>query len=171
MNTPANALVFTGDTYLRTCTYLFTCHHIHTRVQARSSVLLYEPYANESSQICPFLAARPQYESVHIQHRRLSSHSYSHESVIFFVLLGFIFFKFTASFRFFEFNCTRLRAAVDNGALRLSPLYYDRGHQIAHRSRPTRSQLYLIGDAASRVRYFIPLNGRRPLNGHPPSIY
>ena len=37
-----------------------------------------------------------------------------------------------------------------------------------------RSPLYLIGDAASRyglsrVGYFIPLNGRRPLNGHPPS--
>ena len=37
----------------------------------------------------------------------------------------------------------------------------------------TRSPLYLIGDAASRcglsrVGYFIPLNGRRPLNGHPP---
>ena len=40
----------------------------------------------------------------------------------------------------------------------------------------TRSPLYLIGDAASRcglsrVGYFIPLNGRRPLNGHPPSVY
>ena len=38
----------------------------------------------------------------------------------------------------------------------------------------TRSPLYLIGDAASRcglsrVGYFIPLNGRRRLNGHPPS--
>ena len=40
----------------------------------------------------------------------------------------------------------------------------------------TQSPLYLIGDAASRcglsrVGYFIPLNGRRPLNGHPPSYY
>ena len=40
----------------------------------------------------------------------------------------------------------------------------------------TRSPIYLIGDAASRcglsrVGYFIPLNGRRPLNRHPPSIY
>ena len=39
----------------------------------------------------------------------------------------------------------------------------------------TRSPLYLIEDAASRcglsrVGYFMPLNGRRPLNGHPPSI-
>ena len=39
-----------------------------------------------------------------------------------------------------------------------------------------RSPLYLIGDAASRcglsrVGYFIPLNGRRPLNGRPPSSY
>ena len=40
----------------------------------------------------------------------------------------------------------------------------------------TRSPLYLIGDAASRcglsrVGYFIPLNGRCPLNGHPPSSH
>ena len=40
----------------------------------------------------------------------------------------------------------------------------------------TRSPLYLIGDAASRcglsrVGYFMPLNGRRPLNGHPTSWY
>ena len=48
---------------------------------AYKSLLLYEPYANESSQICPFLAVRPQFESVHHQNRRLSS--YSHESVIF----------------------------------------------------------------------------------------
>ena len=39
----------------------------------------------------------------------------------------------------------------------------------------TRSPLYLVGDAASRcglsrVGYFIPLNGRRPLNEHPPSL-
>ena len=39
----------------------------------------------------------------------------------------------------------------------------------------TRSRLYLIGDAASRcglsqVGYFIPLNGRRPLNGPTPSF-
>ena len=48
---------------------------------------------NLSSQICPFLAARPQFDSDHHQNRRLCSHSYSHESVIFFVFLGFIFFK------------------------------------------------------------------------------
>ena len=56
----------------------------------RVSLLL---YANESSQICPFLAVRPQFESVHHQNRRLSSHSYYHESVIFFVFLGLIFLK------------------------------------------------------------------------------
>ena len=38
---------------------------------------------DESSQICPFLAVRTQFERVHHQNRRLSSHSYSHESVIF----------------------------------------------------------------------------------------
>ena len=47
-----------------------------------TSILLYEPYANKSSQICPFLAARAQFDSDHHQNRRLSSHSYSHESVI-----------------------------------------------------------------------------------------
>ena len=57
------------------------------------SLLLYEPYADESSQICPFLAMQPQFESVHHQNRRLSSLSYSHESVIFFVFLGLIFLK------------------------------------------------------------------------------
>ena len=63
------------------------------RVDWHATLLLYEPYANESSQICPFLAVRPQFESVHHQNRRLSSDSYSHESVIFFVFLGLIFFK------------------------------------------------------------------------------
>ena len=58
-----------------------------------TSLLLYESYANESSQICPFLAVRPQFESVHHKNRSLSSHSYSHESVIFFVFLGLIFVK------------------------------------------------------------------------------
>ena len=47
------------------------------------SIILYEPYANESSQICPFPAVRVQFDSDHHQNRRLSSHSYSHESVIF----------------------------------------------------------------------------------------
>ena len=32
---------------------------------ANTSILLYEPYANESSQICPFLAARTQFDSDH----------------------------------------------------------------------------------------------------------
>ena len=52
-----------------------------------------------------------------------------------FVFLGFIFFKLWRVC-VFEFNCTRLRAAVDNGALQLSPLYYDRGQQVAHSGRP-----------------------------------
>ena len=49
------------------------------------SILLYESYTNESSQICPFLAERTQFDSDHHQNRRLSSHSYSHESVIFWI--------------------------------------------------------------------------------------
>ena len=56
-----------------------------------TSILLYEPYANESSQICPFRAERTQFDSNHHQNRRLSSHSYSHESVIFFVFFGLVF--------------------------------------------------------------------------------
>ena len=58
----------------------------------------------------------------------------------------------------------------------VSPLYYDRGQQVAQwpPGCGTRSPLYLIGEAASRrglsrVGYFSPLNG--PLNGHPPSYY
>ena len=47
------------------------------------SILLYKPYANESSQTCPFPVARPQFDSDHHQNRRLSS--YSHESVIFWI--------------------------------------------------------------------------------------
>ena len=34
-----------------------------------------------------------QFDSDHHQNRRLSSHSYSHESVIFFVIFGLIFVK------------------------------------------------------------------------------
>ena len=56
-------------------------------------LLLYEPYANESSQIRPFLAGRSQFDSDHHQSRRLSSHSYSHESVIFLVFFGLIVIK------------------------------------------------------------------------------
>ena len=47
------------------------------------SILLYEPYANKSSQICPFLALRAQFDSDHYQNSRLSSPLYSRESVIF----------------------------------------------------------------------------------------
>ena len=38
-------------------------------------------------QICPFLAVQVQFDSDHHQNRRLSSHSYSHESVIFLYFL------------------------------------------------------------------------------------
>ena len=69
------------------------------------SLLLYEPYANESSQICPFLAVRPQFERVHHQNRRLSSHSYSHESVIFRIFVINI-LKVTASLRFLSLTAT-----------------------------------------------------------------
>ena len=61
------------------------------------------------------------------------------------------------------------------GSVHYYNLYYDRGQQVAHSGGLTRSPLCLIGDAASRcglsrVGYFIPLNGRRPLNGHPPTF-
>ena len=43
-------------------------------------------------------------------------------------------------------------AAVANKEIRVSPLYYDRGHQVGCTvlGCGTRSLLYLIGDAASR---------------------
>ena len=137
------------------------------------SLLLYGPYANESSQICNFSSRAAAIR------KRSSPKSQIIFAFVFswigdlFVFLELIFFKLRRVC-FFEFNCTRLRAAVDNGALRLSPLYYDRGQQVAHSGGLTRSPLYLIGDAASRcglsrVGYIIPLDGRRPLNGHPPS--
>ena len=137
------------------------------------SLLLYEPYANESSQICPFIAVRPQFESVHHQNRRSSSHSYSHESVIFLVFLEIIFFKLR-QVCVFEFNCTRLRAAVDNGALWFSSLYYDRGQQVAHSGRPhAESIIFNRGRSVAMWtftgRVFHPAQQRRPLNGHPPS--
>ena len=52
--------------------------HIYTTIRNVGA------YANESLQICPFLAVRAQFDSDHYQNRRLSSHLYSHESVIFF---------------------------------------------------------------------------------------
>ena len=94
--------------------------------------------------------------------------------MIFFVFLGLIFLSY-GEFAFFEFNCTRLRAAVDNGALRLSPLYYDRGQQVDHRGRPhSESIIFNRGRSDAMwtftVGYFMPPNDRRQLNGHPPSL-
>ena len=100
-----------------------------------SSVLLYESYANESSQICPFLAVRPQFESVHHQNRRLSSHSYSHESVIFSYFWDKYFVSY-GEFAFFELKCTQLgscrRPAADETGTAVSPLYYDRRQQVVY---------------------------------------
>ena len=68
-----NLLVDVGQ-YL----YYYTSHH---------------KYATESSQICPFLDARTQFDSDHHPNRRLSSHSYSHESLMFLVFFGLIVVK------------------------------------------------------------------------------
>ena len=76
-------------------------------VDYQISLLLYETYANESSQICPILAARTQFDSDHHQHRRWSSHSYSHESVIFLVFVRLIFVKLRRVC-VFQFKCMRL---------------------------------------------------------------
>ena len=65
----------------------------HTVHYPHIYLLLKETYAKESSQICLFLAGRAQFDSDHHQNRRLSSHSYSHESVICFVFCGLIFVK------------------------------------------------------------------------------
>ena len=142
-----------------------------------TSLLLIESYANESSQICPFLAVRLQFESVHHQNRSLSSHSYSHD---FFVFLGLLFVKLRRVCVFWvEMHAARL--------LQTTCCHWNRHGGSVHyitigdsrlpiAAGLTRSPLYSIGDAASRrglsrVGYFIPLNGRRPLNGHPPSNY
>ena len=96
---------------------------------------------------------RPQFDSVHHQNRRLSSHSYSHETVIFFVFFGLILFKLRRVC-FFEFKMhAATPAAVANKEMRVSPLYSDtrigdsRLHTVL--GCGTRSPLYLMGDAAS----------------------
>ena len=61
-----------------------------------------------SSQICPFLAVRPQFDSDHHQNSSLCSQSYYHESVILFVFLRFIFFKLRRVC--IEFKCMLLRS-------------------------------------------------------------
>ena len=137
------------------------------------SLLLYEPYANEASQICHFLAVRPQFESVHRKKRRLSSHSYSHESVIF-RIFGINIFKVTASLRFLSLTARGYVQPLTTehcGSVHYITIGDSR---LLTAAGLTRSPLYLIGDAASRcglsrVGHFIPLNGHRPLNGHPPS--
>ena len=73
------------------------------------SILLYEPYANESSQICPFPDVRTQVDSDHHQNRRLSSHSYSHESVIFLYFVDLYLLSY-GEFAFFQLKCMRLRS-------------------------------------------------------------
>ena len=74
-----------------------------------TSILLYEPYANEFSQICPFRAERTQFDSNHHQNRRLSSHSYSHESVIFLYFLDWYLLSH-GEFAFFQLKHLRQRS-------------------------------------------------------------
>ena len=81
----------------------------------------------------PFLAGRPQFDSVHHQNRRFSSHSYSHESVIVFVFFVLILFKLRrVCFFEFKMHVATAPAAVANKEMRASPLYYDRGQRAAH---------------------------------------
>ena len=73
-----------------------------------------ETYANESSHICPFLAVRAQFDSDHHQNRRLSSHSYSHESVICLYFLDTYLLSY-GEFAFFSLNaCGYATTAVEN---------------------------------------------------------
>ena len=53
------------------------------------SILIYEPYANESVQVCPFISVRAQFDSDHHRNHRVSSHSYCHESVICLYILDY----------------------------------------------------------------------------------
>ena len=133
-----------------------------------ASLLLQKPYANESSQICPF-------------QKRSSPKSQVIFAFVFswicdfFVFLGLIFFKLRRV-------CVFLSLTARGYVQPLTTEHCGSVHYITiGNSRLltaaglTRSPLYLIGDAASRcglsrVGYFIPFNGRRPLNGHPPSL-
>ena len=92
-------LIWHNGAYVHSLSRGATCHGrpplLRTSGGRRWQVLLYyyrvyEPYANESSQICPFPTVRWQFDRDHHQNRRLSSHSYSYESVIFFVFFGLI---------------------------------------------------------------------------------
>ena len=81
---------------------------------------------------CPFPAVRTQFDSDHHQNRRLSSHSYSHESVIFFVFFEIIFVKLR---RVCVFSVEMHAATLSRKQalrVRVSPLYFDRGPQVAH---------------------------------------
>ena len=65
--------------------------------------------------------------------------------------------------------------AVANKEMRVSPLYYDRGQQVAHSAGLWDAESIIFNRGRSvaswtlygHLGYFIPLNG--PLNGHPPS--
>ena len=65
-------------------------------------------------------------------------------------------------------------AAIANKAMRVSPLYYYRGQQVAQSAGLWDAEPIIFNGGTQRrvvdfvrVGYFIPLNG--PLNGHPPS--
>ena len=118
---------------------------------------------------------RSQFESVHHQNRRLSSHSYSHESVIF----SYFWDLYFLSYGDFSFLSLTARGYVQPLTTEHCGSVHDitiGDSRLLTAAGLTWSPLYLIGDAASRcglsrVGYFIPLNGRRPLNGHPPSYH
>ena len=63
-------------------------------------------------------------------------------------------------------------AAVANKEMRVSPLYYDRGQQVAHNAGLWNAESIVFNRGRSVadfvwVGYFIPLSGS--LNRHPPS--
>ena len=92
--------------------------------------------------------------------------------MIFFRILWINIFLSYGEFAFFEFNCKRLHAAVDNGAPRVSPLYYDRGQQVAHSGRPhAESIIFNRGRSVATWpftgRVFNPAQGPMPVEGAP----
>ena len=102
-----------------------------------------------SPRICPFLAVRLQFDSVHHQNRRLSSHSYSHESVIFWINIV----QVTASLLFLSLKCMRLPLLQPLQTKRCGSVHYITIGDSRLRTVlgcGTRSPLYLIGYAASR---------------------
>ena len=83
-------------------------HAFHCSIYTTIAAVCKFVFTLPSSRFDENLPERSQFYSDHHQNRRLSSHSYSHESVIFSYFLDSYFLNY-GEFAFFEFKCMRLR--------------------------------------------------------------